>query len=262
MDLGLKGKVALVTAASKGIGRAIALGLAREGATVVISSRSVENLRKAASLIEGETGAGVYWCAADLTRKEDLEGLAEYIKARLGGVDILVFNTGGPRIARFMETTEEDWENAVNLLLMSAVRLVKLLTPHMMEKRWGRIVFVTSYAVKQPVVNIALSNVVRISLIGLTKTLSIELAPYNILVNAIMPGLTLTERMKSLVRKVAESRGISYEEALKERVKDIPLGRAAEPEEIANLAVFLASEKASYITGAIIPVDGGIIKAI
>ncbi len=261
MDLGLRGKSALVTASSKGIGLAIAAELAREGAEVMISSRREENLREAAAEIERETGFRPQWKRADLTVREDVEALAKWALDQ-NGVDILVFNTGGPRPGGFFTLSEGDWLHAFELLLMSAVRLCRMLAPRMAERRWGRIVFVTSVAIKQPEPQIALSNIVRLSLAGLVKQLSIELARHNVLVNAVMPGLTLTQRLREYAEHLASQSGRQLPEVLEEMAEASDIKRIAKPEEIAWAVTFLASEKASFITGAVIPVDGGRIRCV
>ncbi len=261
MDLGIRNRSALVTASSKGIGFAVAKELAREGVNVIISSRSRENLVMASKRIRSEVGSDVEWFEADLTSRDDVEKLAAHVLER-GGVDILVFNTGGPRPGRFMTLDDGDWDLAYELLLMSAVKLCKLLAPPMIERRWGRIVILTSVAIRQPEPDIALSNILRLSLAGLVKQLSIELSRYNITVNGVMPGLTLTDRLRQYAEHLAKAEGKTVEEVLRRMAEGTAAGRIASPEEIASTVVFLASEKASYITGAMIPVDGGRIKCV
>ena len=261
LELGLKGRRALVTASSKGIGFAVAMMLAREGANVIISSRSSENLKVASKKIRDETGSKVEWIVADLTLREDVERLAAKVLEQ-GGVDILVFNTGGPKPGRFMELEDKDWDVAYELLLMSAVKLCRLLAPAMVRRRWGRIVILTSIAIKQPEPEIALSNILRLSLAGLVKQLSIELSRYNVTVNSVMPGYTLTDRLKQYAMHLSEAEGVAVEEIFGRMAGETAAGRIARPEEIASVVVFLASERASYITGALIPVDGGRIKCI
>jgi len=261
MDLGIKGKTALVAASSKGLGKAIALEFAREKARVVITSRNPENLQRAEDEIRA-LGAEVHAIRADLTVKEDIENLIERALEACGSIDILVTNAGGPPPGTFEDFDDEDWLRAFNLTFLSAQRLIKGVLPHMKEKRWGRIIGLTSVSVKQPLDNLILSNAIRSAVVGLFKTLSRELAPYNILVNCVAPGLTRTERMVQLARSRAAQKGISEEEALREMAADVPLGRLAEPEELAALVVFLASERASYITGATIQVDGGLVRSL
>jgi len=261
MDLGIKRKSALVAASSKGLGKAIALELAREGARIVITSRNSENLKRAEDEIRA-LGAEVHAIKADLTVKEDIKNLIERALEACGSIDILVTNAGGPPPGTFEDFDDEDWLRAFNLTFLSAQRLIKGVLPRMKEKRWGRIIGLTSVSVKQPLDNLILSNAIRSAVVGLFKTLSRELAPYNILVNCVAPGLTRTERMVQLARSRAAQKGLTEEEALKELAADVPLRRLAEPEELAALVVFLASERASYITGTTIQVDGGLVRSL
>jgi len=262
LDLGLKNRVAIVTGSSQGIGKAIAHGLAKEGAKVTICARNEELLRKTASEIESSTGTQVLPVRANLMSKEDIRVMVEKTVETFGSVDILVNNTGGPRSALFLETSDNDWRDAVNSLLMSVINCCREVIPNMKKQKWGRIVNMTSFAAKQPAERLILSNAVRAGVLGLTKTLSNELAEYGILVNAVCPGWTLTGRVKELAKSIAEKTGKNYEDVIAEWANSIPLRRLAQPEEIANLVVFLASERASYITGAVIQVDGGFIKSL
>jgi 3-oxoacyl-[acyl-carrier protein] reductase len=262
MDLGLKDKVALVTAASKGLGKAVAMGLAREGARVAICARGEEALNATAQEIEAASGSEVLAVRADLTKAADIEQLVETTAQHFGRLDVLFTNAGGPPPARFTELTPEQWQEAVDLTLMSAVRLCYKVVPYMRRQGGGRIITSTSVSVKQPLDNLILSNSIRLAVIGLTKSLSNELAEDNILVNSVCPGWTRTERVEELLQARAAREGITVEEAFAGIEKDIPLGRMARPEEFANLVVFLASERASYITGAAIHVDGGFYKGV
>lgn len=262
MDLGLRGKVALVTAASQGLGRAVAQGFAKEGAAVVICARSAGPLREAAAAIREATGAEVLAIPADITMPEEVDRLVQAVLERLGRIDILVTNAGGPPPGRFLELTPDDWEGAVRLTLMSAVRLCYAAVPPMREQGGGSIVAMTSVSVKQPLPNLILSNSVRLAVVGLVKTLADELAPDGIRVNAVCPGWTRTERVEQLLRDRAERNGTTSEEEAAKITAAIPLGRMADPDELARAVVFLASPAASYITGVSLLVDGGMYRGM
>ncbi len=258
----LKGKTAIVTAASRGIGKGVARVLAREGANLVIASRDLERLSRTASEIRSEFGAEVVPVQADLTKKADVAKIVETAARSFGGVDILIYNTGPPKPGTFMELTEEDWDYAVRLLLMSAVWLTKDALPYMIEKRQGRIIYITSLTLKRPLPNLTLSNVIRLSIAGLVKTLAYQLAQYNILVNGVLQGYVETERVLEVARDRAVREGKPLDDVLKAMAGEIPLGRMAKPEEIGELVAFLASERASYITGSLISIDGGYVQCI
>jgi 3-oxoacyl-[acyl-carrier protein] reductase len=260
MDLGLQDKVALVTAGSKGLGKAIALELAREGARVAISSRSEEELRRAASEIGAATGHEPLIVAADLTSGEDIARLIATTLDRYGQIDILVNNTGGPPPGYFDEFDDSQWQRAVDLLLLSSVRLIRGVLPGMRARRWGRIINSTSVAVKQPIGNLLLSNAVRTAVIGLAKSLSNEVAAEGITVNNLLPGSIYTDRVIQTTEATARRTGQPVEEVRRAAEAQIPMGRYGRPEEYAAAAVFLASERASYITGTNLLVDGGVYK--
>jgi 3-oxoacyl-[acyl-carrier protein] reductase len=262
MDLGLRGKAALVMAASKGLGRAVATELAREGARVMISSRDADALARTAAEIGEETGARVEHRAADLTRGEDVGALVTHAAESLGGVDVLVNNTGGPPAGGFEDFDDEDWERAFDLVLLSLIRAVRGVLPHMRERGGGRIINIASSSVRQPIENLTLSNTFRAGIAGLAKSLAIELAPDRILVNTIGPGRILTERSASMDVSRAESMGVPVEEVRAQVEAQIPLGRYGTPQELARVAAFLASPANSYVTGQAILVDGGMVRAL
>jgi 3-oxoacyl-[acyl-carrier protein] reductase len=262
VDLGLEGRVAIVTGSSRGIGRAIAYGLAAEGVKVTVCARNQTQLMETAQQIESSTGTEVLSVRTDLTSKDNIESLVRKTVEKFGTVDILVNNTGGPAPILFHETSQQDWNEAVNLLLISVIDCCRAVLPYMKENNWGRIINMTSFAAKQPENRLVLSNAIRAGILGLTKTLSNELASWEILVNAVCPGWTLTKRVEDLAKSKAEGTGEPLEKVIADWAGRIPLGRIARPEEIANLVVFLASERVSYITGATIQVDGGYIKSL
>ena len=262
MNLGLNNKVALVAAASRGLGRAVAEELAAEGASLIICSRRQETIDGVASEIEASTGANVIGVAADVSNPSDVAGLVKAGIERFGRIDILVTNAGGPPAGLFETFKLDDWNAATRLLLHSAVELAREVLPGMKERRWGRILNITSIAVKQPVDNLILSNSLRAAVTGFARTLANEVASLGITVNNIMPGYTRTERVEELSRMMSEKQGITPEEFVARWEQEIPMRRIGEPREFAALAAFLVSERASYITGTSIPVDGGWIKSL
>lgn len=262
MDLGLEGKVALVAASSRGLGRAIAAELAAEGASLILCARNDDAIQRAAREISETTGAPTLPLRADVANRVEIERLvAEGVK-RFGRVDILVTNAGGPPAGPFETLDPATWDAAYRLTLQSAVELARCVLPGMKERRWGRILNVTSISVKQPVDNLMLSNSLRAAVTGFARTLANEVAPFGITVNNILPGYTRTERVEELAQATSRREGITPEAARARWESQIPMGRLGEPHEFAALAAFLASERASYITGQSIAVDGGWIKSL
>jgi len=262
MDLGLRGKVALVSASSKGLGRAIAEELAAEGANLVMCARGEESLRQTAESIRKSAGVTVVEVAADVATRQGIDRVAATALDKFGKVDILVTNSGGPPSGQFESFTPEVWEQAARLLLMSAVGLTRAVLPGMKERRWGRILNVTSIAVKQPIEGLMLSNSLRAAVTGFARTLANDVARFNITVNNILPGYTRTDRVEQLARSTGEKTGSSVSDAFAKWEREIPMGRLGEPREFAALAAFLASERASYMTGSSIAVDGGWIRSL
>jgi len=262
MDLGLTGKVALVAAASRGLGRAVAEELATEGASLVLCSRNAETINKTANEITQATGVDVLALPVDVSKADDVARLVQSGIDRFGRIDILVTNAGGPPAGQFENLSQEQWEAATRLTLYSAIELARHVLPGMKERGWGRILNITSIAVKQPVENLMLSNSLRAAVTGFARTLANEVATFGITVNNIMPGYTRTERVEKLARMIAEKEGITAAEFVACGEKGIPMRRLGEPREFAALAAFLVSERASYITGSSVPVDGGWIRAL
>lgn len=252
MELGLKNKVAFVAASSEGLGKSVALELAREGAQIIICGRNSDTLKIAEAEIK-KLGANVLSLTGDLSIAKDRTRMIDAVLKEFGRVDILVTNSGGPPAGKFDAFTEEDWDKAVQQLLGSAVGLIKGFLPGMKEQKWGRIISITSISVKQPVNNLMLSNAVRTSVVGLMKTLANEVGEYNITANNVLPGYTQTARLTKLIEGNPWVASVTNE---------IPLGRFGKPEEFAAAVAFLASERASYITGVSLPVDGGWIKGM
>ena len=254
--------MAIVAASSQGLGKAVALGLAREGAKLALCARNQSTLQAAAEEIRRETGVDVVAHAVDVTDFEQVRQFVADTAERFGRVDICVANAGGPPSKSFAETTIQDWEKAAQLNLMSTVYFAKQTLPLMQERRWGRFIAITSVTVKQPVEGLILSNAVRSGVSGLVKTLSNEYGPHNVLVNNVCPGYTATARLLDLSATLAKKEGVDRKEIEDRWARQAPLGRIGQPEEFANLVVFLASERASYITGVSIAVDGGIVKGL
>lgn len=262
MDLHLRGKVALVCGASRGLGRAVALALAREGARVAICARRPEPLETAAAEIRARSAGTVEPIVADVASAEDVRRLVATTVERFGGLDVLVTNAGGPRAGRFEELADADWLAAVDLLLMSVVRLCREALPHLRRRGGGRIIHITSVAVKQPIERLILSNAVRAAVVGLSKTLAHELAREGITVNCVAPGYTRTDRVVELAQAAAAAEGVDSEVILQRIVHQIPAGRLGEPDELGALVAYLASDQAAYLTGAVIQIDGGFVRSL
>jgi len=262
MDLGLKGKVAFVAAASQGLGRAAAEELAAEGASLILNSRSESKIAAVCDEIRGRFGTDVLPASGDLSETASLEKAVDWGLSHFGKIDILVTNIGGPPAGKFESLSREAWDAAGRSLLISVVDLTRLVLPGMKERRWGRILNITSIAVKQPVDNLILSNSLRAAVTGFAKTIANEVAEFGVTVNNILPGYTSTERVEQLARSISENEGISVDEAKKRWESQIPMKRLGRPDEFAALAAFLVSERASYITGSSIAVDGGWIRSL
>lgn len=256
MDLKLENKSVLVTAGSKGIGLATARGFHKAGARVAICGRSQENLDAATKLIPDCIAI-----AGDVSNADDINRIVSSVTEKFGGIDILVNNAGGPPPGLFVDLDDSDWAKAVELTLMSVVRTTRLVLPHMQTQKWGRIINISSSGVKQPVPGLTLSNSIRMAVLGWAKTLANQVGPDNILVNTVCPGFTNTDRVTQILQSQSAATGKSTDEIAKGIAAQIPLRRIGEPEEIANLAVFLGSEAASYITGTAIQVDGGSVQS-
>ena len=262
MDLGIRGRTAFVAAASKGLGRAVAEELAREGANLVITARGEKDLRETRDAIVRDSGVDVLAVAGDLAKPDDLERMTSQALERFGHVDILVTNAGGPPSGAFESLNDEKWTNAVDLTLMSVIKLTRAFLPGMRERKWGRIINITSITVKQPVEGLMLSNSIRAAVTGFARTLADEVAADAITVNNILPGYTRTARVEQLAEAAAKREGVSVDAATERWTGQIPMRRLGEPREFAALAAFLASDRASYITATSIPVDGGWIKGL
>jgi 3-oxoacyl-[acyl-carrier protein] reductase len=262
MDLGLQGRIAIVAAASKGLGLAVAKELAREGAHIAICSRSAADLERAAAQIQSSAGREVFWQAVDVTDEASVSSFVAVVEDRFGRIDICVTNSGGPPSKLFADTKPEDWRAAVDQLLMSTVFFARETLPRMQRNKWGRLITITSTSVKQPVDGLLLSNSVRAAVTGLARTLANEYAAHGITVNNVCPGYTRTDRLDEIAAAISRRTGVSTEEVLSGWVRQIPAGRIGKPEEFAAVVAFLASERASYLNGTSIAVDGGIVRSL
>jgi 3-oxoacyl-[acyl-carrier protein] reductase len=262
MDLGIKGKVALVMAASKGMGRACAMGLAAEGARVAMCSRGEAALEASATEIRRQTGSEVLTMTADASRAEDIRRVVARTAETFGSVDILVASVGGPPPGPFAQLTDEQWRVAFEHVHLSVVRLIREVVPHMKRAGWGRILTIQSSSVKQPVDGLVLSNGIRPAVAGLLKTLADDLAKDSITVNVVLPGRIITDRVIQHQTERAQHFGRTLEAQLAASAAEIPMGRFGTPEEFASMVVYLASARASYVTGTVVQVDGGLIRSV
>jgi 3-oxoacyl-[acyl-carrier protein] reductase len=262
MDLRIEGKVALITAASKGLGKAVAIQLASEGANVIICSRNIDSLQKTESEIEKNTNKEVSIIACDVTNEKQVKQMIDSVIQEFGTIDILVTNAGGPPAGSFSDFDVVDYRNAVELNLLSTISLCQKVVPLMQKQQWGRIVMMTSVSVKQPIDNLILSNTVRTGVIGFMKSLSNEVAIDGITVNSICPGYTKTQRVENLAKAFTDSGKGTIEDFYKKLEAEIPMKRIGSPEEFAQSVAFLVSEGAGYITGVSLKVDGGFAKGL
>ena len=262
MDLQLRDRGAIVCAASKGLGRATALALAREGARVAICARTAAAIEEAAAEIRTATGGTVAPIVADVSRADDVERLVDEAARALGAIDILVTNTGGPKSGPFMSFSDADWFEAIDSILLSVVRLSRAVVPHMRQRGGGRIINITSISAKQPVEGLVLSNALRAGVTGLSRTIANELAADNILVNCVAPGYTKTDRVIELAEAAAAREGVSPDVVQKRTEAGIPLKRLGTTEEFAAVIAFLASGRASYVTGTTLQIDGGWVRGL
>lgn len=262
METGLRGRLALVAASSQGIGRATAQAFAAEGANLAMCARNQANLRSAASEIQKQHAVEVLSEAFDVTDASAVRQFVAEAAKKFGRIDICVTNAGGPPAKGFLATTPDDWQSAVNQNLLSVVHFAREVIPYMQHRKWGRLITITSITVKQPVADLVLSNAVRTAVVGLVKSLANEFGKDGILVNNVGPGYTATDRLKNLAAARARATGQSEEEISRNWTADTPLQRLGQPEEIAQAIVWLASERASFITGQTILADGGLYKGL
>lgn len=261
MELNLKNKVALIIASSQGLGKAIATQLVKEGTNVVITSRNADKLKNVQSELRALNKGKVEYFQADITNQKDIQSLRLFTKEKFGKIDILINNAGGPPSGSFTDLTDEDWQNAFELNLLSYIRIIREVLPDLKESG-GKIINIASSSIKQPIPGLILSNTFRMGIVGLTKTLADEFAADKILINTVAPGRIYTERIEYLESQNAKRNNKSIAEVKEESLKSAPLGRYGRPEEFANVVTFLASDASSYVTGTSIMVDGGSVKAI
>jgi 3-oxoacyl-[acyl-carrier protein] reductase len=265
VDLGLKGRVAILCAASQGLGKAAAMGFAEEGSHVVICARDKRRLLHAAKEISQAARKQkviVVPVVADVTRLKDIRKLVLTAVREFGRIDILVTNSGGPPVATFPELSDENWEAGITLNLMSTIRCIREALPHMQKRKWGRIINMTSFTAKQPANDLVISSTVRPGILGLAKVLANQYAKDGITINNVVPGYSLTARQLEISTARAKQKGVTVARYMAELAREVPAGRYGRPEEIANVIVFLGSMKASYINGATLTVDGGFVKGL
>jgi len=263
MDLGLHDRVAIVSASSQGLGRACAAGFAREGAHVVICSRDRRKLAAAAKEIGKESPASrILPVRADVTKPADIRRLVRRTLAAFGRIDILVTNAGGPPVAAFPDLDDRTWQRGIELNLMSTIRLIREVLPAMQKRHWGRIINITSFVARQPVDDLIISSTVRPGIFGLSKILANQNTRDGILINSVVPGFILTARQQEISGARAKAKGITPDEYIADVAKSVPAGRMGRPEELANVVVFLGSERASYVSGTTVTVDGGLVKGL
>ncbi|MBI2808722.1 MAG: SDR family oxidoreductase [Planctomycetes bacterium] len=262
MELGLQGKAVLVTGASRGIGRAVAEGFAREGARLCVVARNVEPLEQLRASLSNLGATEVFAVPGNVALADSLQRIVDSMLERFGGIDIVVSNAGGPPEGWFMECTDSMWQEGFERNFLALVRLARLAIPYMKSRRWGRIIHISSVAARQPIDRLTISSALRAGLLGLIRSLASEMASEGISVNSVLPGFTKTEHVAELATALAAGRQCSVEEVYGEWQRSIPADRLAAPDEIARLVLFLASEHAGYITGTAIPIDGGFVKGI
>ncbi|HSM86287.1 MAG TPA: SDR family oxidoreductase [Candidatus Limnocylindrales bacterium] len=262
MDLGLKNRGVIVAASSEGIGLATAEAFAREGAQVAMCARTEKTLMAAAEQVRGAGATEVYAEALDVTDNAAVQRFVEQVAKRFGRIDVCVANAGGPPAKNFLSVTPDEWRKAVDMNFMSVVYLARAVIPYMQRHRWGRIVTITSVTVKQPIADLVMSNAVRAGVVGLVKSLSNEFGKDGILVNNVAPGYTTTERLKELAGVRALAAGVSQDDIYGRWAAETPVRRLGEPREIADVILWLASERASYVTGQTVLADGGIYRGL